>query len=86
MTVESPAFVSQVLLLMPLSQLTRTVYDCRNHSLGEKMLIAICDEEYEEYPKKVERRSRKRTIVAWNDFSRLLDAHLFWFLSATQKR
>ena len=64
MTMESPAFVSQVLLLMPLSQLAGTVYDCRSHSLGEKMLIAICDEEYEEYPEKVERRSRKRSIVA----------------------
>lgn len=64
MTVESPAFVSQVLLLMPLSQLAGTVHDCRSHSLGEKILIAICDEEYEEYPEKVERRSRKRSIMA----------------------
>lgn len=60
MTVESLAFVPQVLLLMPLSQLAGTVHDCRIHSLGEKMLIAICDEMYEKYPGKVGRRFRKR--------------------------
>lgn len=42
-------FVPQVLLLMPLNQLAGTIHDCRIHSLGEKMLIAIRDEEYEEY-------------------------------------
>lgn len=47
MTVESLAFVPQVLLLMPLNQLAGTVHDCRIHSLGEKMLIATPrDEEH----------------------------------------
>lgn len=46
MIMESLAFVPQVLLLMPLNQLAGTVHDCRIRSLGEKMLIAIRDEEY----------------------------------------
>lgn len=76
MTLESPAFVPQVLLLMPLNQLAGTVHDCRTRSFGEKMLIATPRDE------KYSRKSgasllESRVSAALSDFSHLLGARLF---------